>query len=331
MSGRVEAFLDETPGETRGVILKDGRFERLFIQRDDDFPGDRLGARSVGRVTQVDPVLRGAFVDLGGPGPAGFLPFKGAPLRVGEKLEVQVASEPRETKGPVLRRLGPAEGQPRLLASGPDVEALLAEAAPDVPAETGLTAARIAIEAEEAASATVERLPDLGLDIAVQRTRALVAVDIDHVGGRGRNQANRQGLMHAARMIRLKSWGGLIVVDLAGFGHDGDDIAAAARAAFAGDGVAVGPLSRFGLLQLSAPWGRTPVEERLIAPGARLFDAVRRLNIRLLEDRGLARVRLYVSSANLARARTLVDRLGPRAEVLADSALAADAYRIEEA
>lgn len=331
MSGRVEAFLDATPGETRGVILKDGRFERLFIQRDDDFPGDRLGARSVGRVTQVDPVLRGAFVDLGGLGPAGFLPFKGQPPRVGEKIEVQVAAEPRESKGPALRRLGPAQGEVRLSAPGPDIAALLAQHAPGVTPETGLDAARAALDAEEAARATVERLPDLGLDLAVERTRALIAVDIDHAGGRGRDQANRIGLAHAARLIRLKSWGGLVVIDLAGLGHDGDVVARAAKEAFSDDGAAVGPLSRFGLLQLSLPWRHTPIEERLAVRDARVIDAVRRLSIRLLEDRGVARVRLYVSPDDLARVAPLVERLGPRASATADSALPPGAHRIEEA
>lgn len=330
MSGRVEAFLDATPGETRGVILRDGRFERLFIQRDDDFAGDRLGARSVGRVTLVDPVLRGAFVDLGGPGPAGFLPFKGRPPRVGEKLDVQVAAEPRESKGPTLRRLGAGEGEARLTAAGPDVAALLAQAAPDVTPRTGLDAARAALDAEEAALTRVERLTDLGLDIAVERTRALIAVDIDHAGGRGRDQANRLGLAHAARLIRLKSWGGLVAVDLAGTALDGDAMSRAAKEAFSGDGAAVGPLSRFGLLQLSLPWRHTPVEERLAAAGARVIDAVRRLNIRLQEDRGVARVSLYVAPADLARAAPLVARLGPRAAVAVDSALMPGAHRIEE-
>ena len=32
----VEVFLDEQPGETRGVIAREGRFEHLLIQREAD-------------------------------------------------------------------------------------------------------------------------------------------------------------------------------------------------------------------------------------------------------------------------------------------------------
>ena len=58
----VEVFLDETPGETRGVVLRDGRFTHLLIQREDDPAETRLGARSIGRVVEINPGLRGAFV-----------------------------------------------------------------------------------------------------------------------------------------------------------------------------------------------------------------------------------------------------------------------------
>ena len=111
-----EVFLDDTPGEMRGVVARDGRFDRLLIQRESDLPQHRLGARSVGRVTAVDGGLRGAFVDLGAPEPFGFLPLRKADgLTVGEKVEVEVSAEPREQKGPTLRLTGAGEGEPRLL------------------------------------------------------------------------------------------------------------------------------------------------------------------------------------------------------------------------
>jgi len=332
MTGEVEVFLDETPGETRGVILRDGRFDRLLLQYDDDPPQNRLGARLIGRVTRVEPGLRGAFIDLGAGDPAGFLPWKGQPPRVGEKVEVVVVAEPRENKGPALRRLGAGQGDVRLLSAGPTVAQQLAQLAPGFEVQTGAEAIRAGVEAAEAALASREILPDHGLDIAVQRTRALIAVDIDHAGGRGRDQANRAGLSHAARLIRLKSWGGLVAVDLAGVHHDGAFVGRMARDAFAEEPeAAIGPISRFGLLQLSLPWRRTPVEERLISPMARRTAPVRHLALRLLEDRGLARATLYVSPSALAAIAPLVARLGPRAAIAVDPALAAEAFRIEEA
>ena len=112
MSAGVEVFLDETPGETRGAVSRDGRYTHLLIHRDTDPPQLRLGARSVGRVTEINAGLRGGFVDLGA-GPPAFLPFpRNERLIQGERLEAMVIAEPRAGKGAVLRRMGPGEGAP---------------------------------------------------------------------------------------------------------------------------------------------------------------------------------------------------------------------------
>jgi hypothetical protein len=108
----LEVFLDDTPGEVRGVVVRDGRFEHLLIQREDDLPEHRLGARCVGRIAEVHAGLKGGFVDLG-PTVHGFLPFRGQDrLTVGQKVAVEVSAEPREGKGPTLRLIGPGEGEP---------------------------------------------------------------------------------------------------------------------------------------------------------------------------------------------------------------------------
>lgn len=325
---RVELFLDDTPGETRGVLVRDGRFERLIIQRQDDPSHLRLGAVSVGRVSDVNPGLRGAFVELP-EGAVGFLPQGGGPApRVGDRLEVEVLAEPRRGKGATLRARGAGEGAPRLLASGPGVAAALAVLAPGTALETGRPAIEAGEAALEEALADATRRPDLGLDVAVQRTRALVAVDIDHAPPPGRDpraardRANREGLLEAARLIRLKSWGGLVVVDLVGGRLNPAAVEAAARAAFDGDGALPGPLSRFGLLQLSLPWGRTPVEERPRADlTARAIDIVRRLRHRLLADTATP---VHVMACTPEEAAAAVDgvaALGPRAALRPDPAV----------
>ena len=106
----VEVFLDDTPGETRGVIARGGRYTHLLIHREEEAAQHRLGARSVGRVTQIIPGLRGAFVDLGA-GPDAFLPLgRNDSLAQGARIEVAVVAEPRDGKGAAVRRLGPGEG-----------------------------------------------------------------------------------------------------------------------------------------------------------------------------------------------------------------------------
>jgi Ribonuclease G/E len=341
---RVEVFLDRLPGETRGVIARDGRFTHLLIDRDDDVVAHRLGARSVGRVVEAAPTLRGAFVDLGVGAPLAFLSLKGADrVAVGDKPEVVVTAEPRGGKGPSVRRTGPGEGTPRLLAAGPDVAATLAVLAPGVVPVTGIAAIDAGQEAEAEALQMGQTFVDTGLDLMLERTRALVAVDLDlgpaagvGAGARARARANRQGLHQAARGIGLRCWAGLVAIDLIGVGHDGAAIMAEARAAFGDDEVVYGPVNRFGVMQLSLPWRRTPLEERLQDAdgrrrlGPRVQDGVRSLARALLSDTASPRLALRCEPQEAELARPLVAVLGPRAAVIADPLIAAGAHLIEE-
>jgi Ribonuclease G/E len=340
----LEVFLDALPGETRGVVMRDGRFEHLLIDRDDDIAGHRLGARSVGRVEEVVVGLKGAFVDLG-TGVSGFLPFRGGPAPgQGARVEVEVSAEPRRGKGPALRLVGAAEGSPRLLAPGPDVRAVLARLAPGVEPATGLDALQASREAEEEAASPGGLFPDVGLDLMVERTRALVAVDLDFspvpgvaTGGKARDRANREGLRQAARAIRLKRWAGLVAIDLIGANLEGPPILAAAKSAFGeGSEIGWGPISRFGVLQLTLPWRWTPLEELFDEPGGRrkavhrAQDIVRSLKVATLTDTATARIIVRAAPEEVALAQPLTARLGPRVVLRADASVAPGAYIRDE-
>ena len=341
--GDLEVFLDETQGETRGVVMRDGRFIHLLIARETDVPQHRLGARSVGRVREISVGLRGAFIDLGTNLDA-FLPLaKVDRVAQGERIEVVVTAEPRETKGAVVRRTGVGEGAPRLLESAPDILSQLGVLAPDVAPVIGVAAIDVAIEAEEEALSRQFAFPSLGLDLAVERTRALIAVDIDHAPTPGRDpkqargRANREGLAQAARLIGLKRWGGLVAIDLAGGGQDGEAALKAARAAFAATAdVGFGPVSRFGLLQVSTPWMRTPIEEVLHdadgrrTAGTRALDLARRLRRSLLVETQAARITVRCAPEEAVLLGPLAARLAPRGVVVADPAIPAGRGRIEE-
>ncbi|WP_374599572.1 RNA-binding protein [Brevundimonas sp.] len=342
MSG-IAIYLDDTPGETRGVAVRNGRFEHLIIQSDRDVAQHRLGARSVGRIVDVQPGMKGAFVDLGAAPPLGFLPFgPGAPLAVGQKLEVEVTAEPRAGKGPTLRGLAAGEGEPRLLAGGPSVEQILDVLAPGQVPVRGLAAIQAGLEAEEEALGDGGLFGDIGLDVCVQRTRALIAVDLDLApgagrgkGGRARDIANRHGLIEAARLIRLKSWGGLVAIDLIGVGHDGAAIMADARAAFGADkDIVYGPVNRFGVLQLALPWRRTPLEERLAQDGPvwrSAVDMTRALRRAVLLDTGSPQIIAACNAQVADAARPLIAALGPRAALIIDSSSAPGQFRIDPA
>lgn len=342
MSGEVRAFLYQIPGETRGLVVRDSRPHHLIIQREGDPPRSRLGARLVGRVARREPAFAAAFIDLGGAGLQGFLPLRGGGPAEGQAVEVEVAAEPRDGKGPALRLLGPAEGLPRLLEPGPTVEARLRTLAPDAPPQGGLEAMRNVIEAEDEALARVHVFAGEGVDMAVERTRAMVTVDIDFTGRPGRDarraraRANLFALGQAARLVCLKGWGGLVGVDLAGTGHDGQAVLAAARTAFAGVGTAFGPISRFGLLQLSLPWGARPIEEILLdidrRPSlvTRVMALVRALRMAELSDPATPRWCCLCNPEEAALLAPLAARLGPRFSVRPVSGLAPGGGSVEE-
>lgn len=335
-----EVFLDDSPGETRGMIARNGQFERLLIHRDSEPLALRLGSRSIGRVVEIVPGLRAAFVDLGVPDPA-FLPLpKDQRLTVGQKLQVVVVSEPRETKGAMLRWLGAGEGEPRLLEAGPDMAARLAKLAPGTEVQTGLAAIRAGMDAAEQALSSRVVLSDLGLDLCVERTRAMVAVDVDHVGAagrKGRDRANLEGLRQSARLIRLKSWGGLVAIDLVGNAHDASAVTAAAKAAFGEDPeIVFGPLNRFGVLQLSVPWRERPVSAWLeVTDTTRgnetsAIELVRQARALLLSNTAVPRYVVTCNPTQAALVRPWLERLGPRVRLEIDPTLKAGDGTIQE-
>ncbi|MDQ8029542.1 MAG: ribonuclease E/G [Brevundimonas sp.] len=335
----LEVFLDDTPGELRAVVERNGRAEHILIERADEAPQTRVGARLIARVKQAAPGLKGVFVDLGG-GHEAFMPVKGDTPAVGAKVEVEITAGAREQKAPVARRIGAGEGEVRLLTAAPTLMQTLERLAPGAEIVTG----REAIEAgwravdEAQGAATVP-----GGLVHVQRTRAMITVDVDlnaHDMGRARpkDETNRLALREAARLIRLNRWGGLVAIDLIGTQLDGQVILKAAKAAFGADSSAViGPVNRFGVLMLSLPWREPPLEEVLYAdPGVRRFrpaqlaqEAARRLRFALLENTGRARVVLACGPVLAAQVGPLVAELGPRAHLKVDAAAGGDVFSIE--
>jgi Ribonuclease G/E len=337
-------YFDRGIGETRGVVTLDGRPERLLLLRDDDDPRLRLGARLVARVASLEPALGTAFLDLGG-GAEAILPFKpdARPVR-GQAVEVEIRGEPRRGKLAVARIIGNAEGEPRLLAAAPDIAAQLEALSHGGKVVEGRAAREVADEAESEALETVHPLPGGG-EIAIEPTRALTAIDVDlsdRKGGdakRVTRQANLAALGMAARLLRLKGLGGIVVIDLVGRGHDGATLLAAARAAFGPDnpGVAIGPVGRFGTMELSLPRRSQPLLERLCRPDGALTDRTlaQRLIRRLqAEAEAAPGARLTAACApDIARAAAplgalLAQQVGARFEIRPDPAAPRDRINV---
>jgi Ribonuclease G/E len=333
-------YIDRGVGETRGVVTLDGRPERLLVRRDDDDQRLLLGARLAARVTSIEPALATAFLDLGG-GAEAILPFRpdAKPVR-GQVLEIEIRGEPRRGKLAVARAFGPAEGQPRLLATAPDVAAELMDLVRDAKLVEGRAARDVAEEAEAEALEVVHPLPGGG-ELAIEPTRALTAVDVDlsdRKGGdakRVTRQANLVALGMAARLLRLKGLGGIVVIDLVGRGHDGASLMAAARSAFGPDnpGVSIGPVGRFGTMELSLPRRTRPLAEVLCRADGALSDRtlahqlIRRLEAEAGSQPGArfqARCAPDVAKAAAPLATLLKDQIGARFTITADSALPRD-------
>ncbi len=329
------AYLDQGVGETRAVVTLDGRPERLVIRRREDNAKLSLGARVVARVASLEPALASAFLDLGG-GAEAILSYKpdAKPVR-GEALEIEIRGEPRAGKLAVARVVGSAQGEPRLL-SEPDLDAELAHWAPGAPVVRGAVARQVADEAEVEALETLHPLPGGGL-LAIEPTRALTAIDVDLSERKGADakritrQANLAALGAAARLLRLKGLGGIVVIDLVGRGHDGNALMAAARSAFGPDnpGVAIGPVGRFGTMELLLPRRASPLAERLRRSDGELSDRtlaqrlIRRLESEADADRG-ARLQAIcapgVAAAAAPLGAILADRIGGRFSIREDAA-----------
>jgi len=346
MSGRA-LFLDSGPGEDRGVVTLDGRPERLIVVRAATPAVQVLGARSVARVRRIERGLATAFLEMTeGPDAVLALSGEGANLAEGAVIEIEVAAEPRRDKGAVARLIARAEGAPRLTRAAPSLAERLAAFAPGQKPVTGLAAREAADAAEAEALTALHPLPGGG-SIAIEPTRALVAIDVDlgERGGRGGQAkhlapaANLAAIDAAARLIRLKGLGGLIAIDLVGAGHNGPAIAARATTAFAADGpgVSIGPISRFGLLQLVIPHRATPIADRLCeadgAPTAltvalRLLRGVEREAWADGGARLLARCAPVVSEAAAPYIGELAGRIGARFEIGPEPALSPDRFEI---
>jgi hypothetical protein len=333
-------YIDKVPGEVRGVVTLDGRPERLLIEREGE-TWPRLGLRRRARVALVDRALGLAMLDLG-EGQEASLRLKSdrTPPVQGQSLDIEIAIEPQGGKPAVARVLAP---EADALPPPPSLEQRLAALAPGAPVDLGPEARAVADEAEEEALA-VEHVLGAGASLAIESTRALTAVDIDLGSGggdgkRAARQANLAALGALGRLLRLKALGGLVVVDLVGRGHDGPALARAAQAAFAADqpGVVIGPVTRFGTLELALPRRHRPVREILCDSSGRasaqtlalrLVRAIERQARAAPGDRIRVRCAPEVAAAVARPAEALKGIVGGRFEVIPDPALRRDQWDI---
>lgn len=209
------AYLYKGVGETVGVVTLDGRPERLFVAWPSDDPLDAEGVRGVARVRKIEKAFASAFVQLPG-GQDVILPLRPdmPPLVEGGVVEIEIKTASRAGKAAVARFVAEGQGEPRVLASAPTLEERLRHHVKAGSPTTGEKALAAVEEAEADALATIFALPGGG-DIAVETTRALTAIDVDLGARQGSDSkraaraANLAAITLSARLLRLKSLGGL--------------------------------------------------------------------------------------------------------------------------
>jgi hypothetical protein len=349
MSARA-LWLDEGPGEIRGVVSLADAPERLIIRRAGEAPTQQLGARLIARVRQVLGAQALAFLDLAeGPDAALNLSKDIGPIREGAFVEVEIRAEARFGKAALARWLGPAEGPARLVAPAPGVDERLRQFGGEVQIARGEGAREMADLAQEEVLERCFRLAGGGV-LWIEPTRALTAVDVDSGarggGGQDAKRAaralNLAAIAEAARVLRLKGLGGLVAIDLVGRGHDAPALLAAARSAFAPDnpGVAIAPISRFGTLQLTIPRRARPAIDILTSGAAAAAPLTLGLSLaRALErearrdggGRFVGRASPAVAEAAAPAVAELARAMGGRVSVMAEAGRSDSSFEVAPA
>jgi Ribonuclease G/E len=256
-----------------------------------------------------------------------------ASLAEGAIVDVEVTAEPGRGKGAFVALVARAEGALGLLQPAAPLLQRLQAYAPGIGIVEGEDARDVADEAQAQALAHEHSFP-AGLNLCIETTRALVAVDVDlsETGGQGSTgKGNLTAIREAARLLRLKALSGLVVMDLIGFPQEKARLHAACLEAFAPDGsdVVIGPLSRFGALELALPRRFRPLAERLLDAQGRLSArtiaqaTARDLERRLRFEAG-SRLVATCAPEVAAALRPLVAQLGPMFQVREAVAAARD-------
>lgn len=312
MSG-IETWTDAAIGETRQVLVRDGRPIALHVMRWSDRGRRALWGESyLGRVRTIDKSRRGAFIDLGLGDAMGFLRLNaqgkvaGGAVVEGQSIVVTVGRESAREKSAVVQFVRHGEaGAPQRLRRHESDEDLERAVAADA-----LVRERI----EAVVDAALERTAPIpaGGVLTIEPTAALVAIDVDAGARSGSPDAERfaRDLNFAAadaamRELRLRNLGGIVAIDFVSQRdrESREAIVAALKAAAAEDpwGVVVAPMSRFGVVEMSRGQLRTPLAERLLDRDGRPTA----------ETIALKALRAMEREARQARGREVVARLAP--------------------
>lgn len=247
----MKLVLERRIGETRAALYQGKKCVELFLARDSEAGRPAAGDVFSGRVRSVDTSLSAAFIDLGDDSP-GFLNFSlasGAPrFREGQMLRVSVTREAEGHKGPILQYVEMSEAEKPGRESGDDLTARLKGLYADLEVGEGQVP-------DFMASTELDVALKGGGSITIEPTRAITAIDVDTGPADNKRNVAIAAAKEAARQIRLRGIGGLVLIDFPNLRKkkDRDDLWQCLVDNFDGDprSVKIAPISRFGTIELT--------------------------------------------------------------------------------
>ena len=244
--------IDEGIGETRAAVYEGRHLVELYVRRWSDAARPRFKDRFIAKVSKVEAEMAAAFVDLGNDY-QGFLKFtdaKNAPrFHEGQYIEVRVTREAEPGKHAHVQYISQTDtGKPGAISQLTLRDMISQRFSADLEFEYAPVSSLIdAVETEIA-------LPGGG-DIAIETTRAMIAIDVDRGRARSGYEVSLEACTLIARQIRLRGLGGLIAIDIPNLRQkrQRDDIPARMSDAVEADPntIKIAPLSRFGVLEMT--------------------------------------------------------------------------------
>lgn len=202
------AVIEHAVGEDRAAIYEGRRLVELHIDRPWQ-KTPRTGDQYVGRITNIDPSVAGAWVDIGSDAEPALLPFaaqKNMPkLTEGQSVQVSVLRSQIASKGATLRFIAESNHKAGLVKKL-NLKDRLLQRFPD------LTFDEAAVNAVDSACETSLALPGGG-SITLEQTQALLAIDVDKGSAVSAAAAANEAAKLIASQLRLRGLGGLVVVD----------------------------------------------------------------------------------------------------------------------
>lgn len=244
------AVVEELVGETRAAVYEGRKLVELHLDRWSDFNKPRIGERWTAVVGAVDPSIGGMWMQMG-KGPDALLSFKGQKdmprLTEGERIDVLIAKEAISEKGPVVRYVAEPTRDAPGVVHALNLRERLNLRFPEITFELSSVGLDTSTERDLA-------IPGGG-SITIERTQALIAVDVDKGGAKTVMDCSVNGAKLIMAQLRQRRLGGLIAIDFPNLRQPRhrlsviramEDMAEADPAS-----IRVAPFSRFGVVELT--------------------------------------------------------------------------------